>query len=105
MNYCEDCHLLCAEKRCPICGTKKLRPVENNDFCFFIELPVLRAQMFCGALTDQCIENVSFPVLGAGLTSRFGMVLEQHRVFVPYASLSDAEEILLALFGEEIRYQ
>ena len=93
MNYCKNCYCATDYERCPMCGTKKLREAQEDDFCFLLEKDVA----YCGMLTSIFEEkNIRFSTVpyGSGVRSAFGMSLENYRVYVPFASLEAAEKIV-----------
>ena len=34
MNYCADCYCTFDGDVCPVCGTDRVRKVNDGDFCF-----------------------------------------------------------------------
>jgi len=98
MLYCEKCLSLRNESKCPECKGK-LRPVTDGDFCFLVEKEVMWAQMIRDLLKDNGIDSVYRPVLGAGLSMYSGPSLDRHRLYVPYALLPQAQEILETFFA------
>ena len=55
MNYCEKCHMLLEEATCPECGGKRLRPVQEDDYCLLAEKEELWAGMLEELLTNESI--------------------------------------------------
>ena len=105
MYYCTHCHILCEESPCPVCSGKKLRAPTDEDYCFLVQKPYLWADMLEAALRDNGIEPVcDRRVTGAWLTSNLGPMMEECRIYVPFASLPQAEEIVTALF-EEVEFE
>lgn len=100
--YCEKCKLICEEEFCDSCGNKKLRPPENNDFCFLIEIDSMFGAMFENILKEERIPCADIPV-GNGVRSCFALKLENHRLYVPFEFLSKARQLineLLDTFNE-----
>lgn len=80
-------------ERCPMCGTKKLRKAEEEDFCFLLEKEVA----YCGMLSLELDEkNIPYKTVpyGSGVRSAFGMSLENYRVYVPFGFLEAAKQVV-----------
>ncbi|MBQ7087439.1 MAG: hypothetical protein IJM96_08205 [Clostridia bacterium] len=99
MKYCEKCNILAGGDICPACGGE-LRAPAMNDYVLYAVREQMWAEMFIDALRDNGIEAISKPVMGAGLTSRLGIMTEQLRIYVPYGAIEMAGEIADLMFGE-----
>lgn len=93
MNFCESCNIACEDERCPKCGRKKLREVNENDFCL-----VARVNRFLGDdlkdwLEKENIECVLMPY-GSGVRARFALPLESYLLYVRYKNLEYVRQIL-----------
>lgn len=53
MQFCENCRFVFEGNRCPICDSKKSRPVQDDDFCFLTE----KSAAYSAALTEIFREN------------------------------------------------
>ena len=93
MNYCENCNAAFDDERCPACGTKKLRPVQDDDFCFLIEDDVMRCNVVMGVLETNDIQYSAMP-FGSGVEARAGRPLSNYRLYVPFGSLEKARAIM-----------
>lgn len=93
MNYCEKCHNLCEENGCDLCGNKKLRPVEPEDFCFLAETEQTHGEMLCDIFKQDGIKYALIPT-GNGVRSNFGLELENYEIYVQYKNLDAASEII-----------
>ena len=105
MNYCENCRTVGEQETCANCGNRKLRPAEPKDACFLGELEARSAQMTAEILQKENIPCASVPS-GDGIRSVFGLPLENCKLYVPYACLERANDILDAFaddFDEERR--
>ena len=56
MNYCESCKYLCESSSCPECGSRELRPVEDNDYCFLVECSSTFGKMLAEILENNGIK-------------------------------------------------
>lgn len=93
MNYCENCYNLCEEKLCELCGNKKIRPVNGDDFCFLVETEQTNGEMLCGIFEQEGIKYTLIPT-GNGVRSNFGLSLENYEIYVQYKNLETAKEII-----------
>lgn len=98
MKYCENCRLVIEDGICPRCYSSRLREPQNGDFCLLTERNVTIAQMLMELLKDNGIECVFTPVLGAGLATKLGPIMERNRLFVPYEKLTQADALQKAFF-------
>lgn len=71
----------------------------NESYEFLAEKDLMWAEMLEQVLKDNGVDCVSVPVYGAGMALRGG-VMERHKVYVPKERLSEAQELLDALFTE-----
>lgn len=91
MKYCEKCNLLLTEQRCSICGNKKIRDVENGDFCFLIECEQTFGQMLKEIFEKDGIKCALVP-WGDGVRTVFALQLDKYRVYVPYEHYDKSKE-------------
>lgn len=99
MHYCQKCHLLCTEQRCPKCGNKFLRQPTESDYVFLVEKEYPWSEMLEQALKDEGIAVVTNDaVVGAWITTRLGPRFERSQLFVPYEKLEQAKELVHGLF-------
>ena len=89
MFFCERCNMLMQENRCTVCGKKKLREVQGDDFCFFVALNADKARYFEENLK---LENIPVALLGAGLDLRT-RTSGTFKIFIPYGFFDRAKEI------------
>lgn len=101
MLFCEKCNLLTDGKRCPICRNKKLREVNNDDFCYFVDLHSLYFEMLEEALKNNNIEVVAIPYYPGNsvIFSNAGRG-DGRKVYVRYKHLDAAAEIYDELFSK-----
>ncbi|MBR1586125.1 MAG: hypothetical protein IJ662_11335 [Clostridia bacterium] len=102
LKYCEPCGYLYEQDRCPLCGSRKGRPPQGEDPCFVVE----KGQMECDMLVDILKQN-GIPSLvkgrsGAGLAMYTGLLMENYRLYVPYALYQEAKELTDAILNGEI---
>ena len=100
MLYCEKCKTLNGGDICPVCGGA-LRQPEANDYILFAVREQMWAEMFIDALSDNGIDAVAKPVMGAGLTIRGGIMNEQLQIYIPYGAVSLANEISDLMFSND----
>ena len=100
MYFCDKCNSLCPDDRCPNCGNRSLRAPEPDDFCFLTERDMMWAEMLRAALADAGIESAYRPVLGAAVSTSIGKALERYQIYVPVDCYDEAQDVMLALFGE-----
>ncbi len=99
MKYCEKCHTLWTDSRCPKCGNKFLRQPEGSDYVFLTEKEYPWSEVLEQALKDEGIAVViNDAVVGAWITTRLGARFERSQLFVPYENLEQAEELTRSLF-------
>ncbi|MDE6690719.1 MAG: hypothetical protein K2K04_01995 [Clostridia bacterium] len=96
MNFCENCHIVSDAERCPVCGSKRLRPVEEDDFCLLTENTAEYGSMLTDIFDEENIPYSAVPY-GSGLETKLGLPFKNSRLFVPYGSLEAAREIIKQL--------
>ena len=101
MNYCESCHLAVEGEVCPVCGDDFLRPIHSKDYCFLVEKEEMWAKMLQELLQNNQIPAVLVPTLGAAVSLKSGRA-ELYQIFVPYAHLEQAADLLQMAFGDEV---
>ena len=103
MRYCPRCCLPFDADRCPVCGKKSERDAAPDDLCFLTEQGQIWSGMLADVLTQEKIPFLQKNVLGAGITTRIGPMLERVRFYVFYKQLAEARDIVEGLFssGEE----
>ena len=72
----------------------------ENNFVVLTTQESMWASMLMDVLADNGITATALPVFGAGLALKAGMQ-EQLRIYVPQECLSQAQELLDALFNSE----
>lgn len=93
MNFCEGCNIACEDERCPKCGRKKLRAVNDDDFCFVAKVDKLFGDILKGIFENENIECVFMPY-GSGVNSKFALPLESYLLYVRYKNLDNVRQIL-----------
>lgn len=88
-SFCEKCNLVCGEKRCPKCGSKKLRTVLSEDFCYAGRVSWFFGESLKFNLESDNIGCVLMPY-GSGLNIPY----EEYLVYVRYKNLTLVREIL-----------
>lgn len=100
MNFCENCNAAFESERCPVCGTKNIRQVQDDDFCFLIEDSTMHCDVLMGVLDTYEIPYSAMP-FGSGVESRFGMPLGNYRIYVPFRCLENARSVLRGMETEK----
>ena len=93
MEYCEKCKVQCPEWRCPVCGSDRLREVQNNDYCLLTECSRNFGEMVRDVFEQNGIQGAFVP-FGRGTRSALGLDLEQYRIYVPYERQKEARQIV-----------
>lgn len=100
MLYCESCQVLSRdETMCPQCGSRKLRPVSENDPVLLFTAGTEETQRITAAFDDEGIPHMERIQGGGSLTS---IVLGQSRcaqvrIFVPYGKIDHAKDVMLGI--------
>lgn len=97
MYFCEKCNLLMQDNICEQCGKKKLREVQDDDFCYYINLPSNHAKYFEENLQ---LQNIPVALLGKGLDLRT-RTSSTYNIFVPYGYFGKATEVYHMLWGQQ----
>lgn len=100
MNYCDKCHIIFTEARCPNCNSKKIRTVLDEDYCYVIEKNLLWAKIIQEAFEKNNIPFIVSPVYGAALSLKIGPYLESYRFFVPYKYIDKASTLIAQMFKD-----
>lgn len=99
INYCENCRVACNEKVCPNCGKKKLRAVEDEDYCFVIEESESLNAYFGSELKNKNVETVIMPWFTA-LDTHLAVKASSSRLFVRFKDLDFARQTVQDYFNE-----
>lgn len=100
MNYCQKCHHLTKSSKCKHCGSKELRAVSDEDYCFLIErekiwIEVLKERLDSLAIPYECVGKV-----GVAMSIMAGPYLDNYKIYVPYCYFKQAKHVVDALFSE-----
>ena len=98
--YCEKCKHLFEGERCPNCRKSHVRPVRPDDPCYLTEKSSPWNGMLEDVLRQNDIPYLTDGVLGAGLSTYVGPILEVTRFYVLFSDLERATTIVEELFGE-----
>ena len=96
MFFCESCNMLMQNNRCVNCGKKRLREVQDDDFCFFVALEADKARYFEENLK---LQNIPVALIGTGLdlrTRTSGTI----KLYIPYSYIERGRELYQLLFGK-----
>ena len=95
MYFCESCNLLMQENICANCGKKKLREVQEDDFCFLVALEADKARYFEENLK---LHDIPVALLGVGLDLRT-RTSGTLKIYIPYSHLDRGRELYHLIFG------
>lgn len=93
MNFCERCNIACDDDTCPKCGNKKLRAVNDEDFCLVAQVERAFGDNLKRNLESENIECVLMPY-GMGFRSRVALPLESYLLYVRYKNLDRVRQIV-----------
>ena len=96
MHFCERCNALMQENVCANCGKKKLREVQDDDFCFFVALEADKARYFEENLK---LQQIPVALLGAGLDLR-SRTSGTFQIYLPYGYFDRGKELYRLVFGD-----
>lgn len=102
MNYCEKCNCQVEGQYCKVCGTNNVRPIDDNDFCYFVTINAMWCEMFEDALKHNEIDAVCVPHYTYNVTPFNAGRADSRRVYLRYGNLDKAKEIYAELFGDHI---
>ena len=97
--YCEKCHFATEEDFCPVCLSKKIREVRDEDFCFFNKMDVFYFEMFENALKEENIKVVGVPFYPLGTTKYNAGRARGRNVYVRYKDCPHAQDIFDNMFS------
>ena len=84
MYFCEICNLISETNICNNCNKKNLRAVNEEDFCFFLDLPVFSAKMLETMLENNQIEFIFLPIRNSISRGALSKEADTHRIFIKY---------------------
>ena len=97
--YCEKCNFATEETRCPLCGNKKLRDIQDDDYCFFVNISDFSYTMLEGALQEHNIDVVGVPCYSHEVKYATAGRADSRQVYIRYKDIDKAIEIYETLFG------
>lgn len=102
VRYCPNCRILVNGIRCGICGKRWLEEPKEEDYCFLVEKEPLWAGVLEDCLKQNEIPYITQNTMGAGFTSKAGMLLERIRFYVPYCAYTQAKDVEHRLFSQDV---
>lgn len=99
MLFCEKCNFATYDDRCPSCGSKKLRAVCDEDFCFFVNTDEFSFSMLESALKENDIEVVGVPYYPCNVTYATAGRADGRKVYIRYQDIEAVKEIYETIFG------
>ena len=100
-NFCEKCNILTDNACCPVCGNKKLREADGEDFCYFKSISAFAFEMLAFTLQENKIEVIGVPYYLGGVTHSTAGRAEGRKVYVRYKDIDKAKEIYEIVLGSE----
>lgn len=98
MLYCASCEVLSTDgETCPMCGGKKLRPVEPGDPVLLMTTGAEESRRICGAFQDVGIPCEALPLGTGGIMEIYTGTMAAGasvRIFVPYRAVERCRQIL-----------
>ena len=92
--YCTRCRTAYEDNCCPICGSRKGRPVLPEDICFLAETESLQAGILEDLLKQEGLPVLKKSTVGAGMAMKAGAIFERFRFYVRYEHLKKAKDLL-----------
>ena len=100
MNY--HCHTPFEGDKCPVCGSRNVRPIQEEDLCTVMEGDAVVTGMLGDALKQEEIPFLRQSLTGAAMAMLLGRQLEQFEVLVPYGVYSQGRQIVDDLFSNPV---
>lgn len=100
MLYCENCQVLSRDgKTCPLCGSKKLRPVCPDDPVLLLTVGEEESSRISAAFSDASIPCMAQAQGAGGVLNLLGGRPRStaRRIFVPYREVEHAREVLIGI--------
>jgi len=101
MLYCGKCMLITDNKKCPLCGNKKLGNADLKDPVYLITKEMIWSDMICDALDEHNIPYLKHGNLGTALSVMFGVSVEYYKFYVPYGEYETALELMKHIFPSD----
>ncbi|MDE7379637.1 MAG: hypothetical protein K2N14_01170 [Clostridia bacterium] len=99
MKICANCCFVSDEQCCPVCGSKNLSEVHEDDFCLLTEKKSADCEVLTAVFDEKSIPYSTMPY-GRGVETRLGLPLENYRVFVPFGYLEEAKNVISQIESE-----
>lgn len=99
LNYCENCRVVCKETYCPNCGKKKLRAVEDDDYCYVTEEANSLNEYFCKILERQNVKCVNMAWFSA-LDTCLAVKASRSRLYVRFKDFDIAVKTVQDYYNE-----
>lgn len=98
MMYCENCHALFeGGEKCPECGKKKVRPVQDTDMCFLCEEEAMWGQLLMEVFKQEQVQFTYQQGREAWLGLLFGSKLNSYCFYVAYTDYERAADLRKAV--------
>ena len=100
-TYCDRCKTAFYGERCPVCGSRNVRPAKADDLCFLAEKEQLWGEMLSDVLRQNDIPFLRKGTMGAAFALTVGPGMERYRFYVSYLDLKRAKGAVEQLFGDD----
>lgn len=90
MNY--HCYTPFEGDKCPVCGSLRVRPVEEEDLCLVMTGDAIQTDMLCQVLEEEGIPFLRQSRIGAAMAMLTGRQTEQFDVLTPFRCFEEARE-------------
>lgn len=100
MMYCDRCQVLSKDgKTCPLCGSRRLRPADEDDPVLLFTAGQEEAERIASAFDDEGIPHME-RILGGGSYS--SIILGRSRcaqthIFVPFSKIQSARDVMCGI--------
>lgn len=91
MNY--HCNTPFEGGKCPVCGSLRVRPVEEEDLCLAASGSAIQMDMLGQMLEEEGLPFLKQSQIGAAMAMLTGRQTEQFDLLVPYRCFDRAREI------------
>lgn len=100
--FCSNCNLIVHGTECPACGSRDIRALQPEDYCYLTEKETIWAGMLSDIFMQNDVPFITRNTLGAGLSAKLGSAMERTRFYIPYAYYAQARSLEMELFHADV---